>query len=92
LEEPTIFSAEELLLYLEDGGILIIFSEEYKVYNSPIYSFLNPSVTSSLLCAHILFSTLFSDIFTTQFSLKVTDKVSGSSKCNIKIKMIALVS
>lgn len=60
--------------------ILTLLGEEYKVWWSPLYSFLRPAVTSSLLCASILPNILFSETFKPRTSHGVTGEVSHSYK------------
>jgi hypothetical protein len=62
---------------------MLIFDEEYKLCSS-LYSFLNPSVTSSLLDSNILLSTLLLSIFNV-FFLNVRDQVPHPYKTTGKI-------
>jgi hypothetical protein len=43
--------------------ILITVGEDYKLWSSPLCSFLQSPVTSSLFCPNILLSALFSNAF-----------------------------
>ena len=53
----------------------IILGEEYRSLSSSLCSFLNSSVTSSLLGPHTLLSTLFSKTLSLRSSLIVSDQV-----------------
>jgi hypothetical protein len=54
----------------------MILGVEYKVLSFSLCSFLQPPVTSSLFCANILLSTLFSSTLNLCSSLNVRDQVS----------------
>jgi hypothetical protein len=64
---------------------LTILGEEYRPCSSSLCSFLQPSVTSSLLGPNILLSTLFSNTLNLCYSLNVRDKVSHPYKTTGKI-------
>jgi hypothetical protein len=67
--------------------ILIICSEEYKFWDSPLCNFRQPSITSSILGQNnrIVITTLFSDILNLCSSLYVRDQVSHPCKTTCKI-------
>lgn len=60
---------------LTDFITLIASSVKYKSLSSALWSFLQPSLTSSLLDASILFSALVTNIHNINFFLRAKDKV-----------------
>jgi hypothetical protein len=72
-------------LTLHDLIILIISHEEYKLWSSTLCNFLQSSTGSSFLGINILFSTLFSNIFSLCSSFKLSDQISLLHKTTEKI-------
>ena len=68
-----------------------IVGEEYKPLSSPLCSFLQSPVTSSLLGPNILLNTLFSNILSLRSSLNVSDQVSHPYKTGKIIVLYILI-
>jgi hypothetical protein len=65
-------------LYWPDHSIYTC--QNYKLWSSPLCSFLQPPVTSSLFCPNILLSILFSNTFSKCSCLNIRDQVSHPYK------------
>lgn len=72
---------------LPDLVLLIIFSKEYKLRSSFLH-FLHPPVTSSLLCANILLSTLFNTFSICLISWTWHTKLDIHTKQQVKLAYI----
>jgi hypothetical protein len=70
----------------------IICSGEYKLWSSPLCSFLHSPVTSSPLGPNILLSTLFSNTLNLCSSLNVTDQVSHPYKTAGRITVLCVLT
>jgi fucose permease len=71
--------------------ILIILSQEYKLWSTSLCSFLQPRITSSLFGPNILLYTLFSNSLSLCSFLNVTDQVSHPYKTIGKIIVLYII-
>jgi hypothetical protein len=72
--------------------ILIILSEEYKLWSSSLCSFLQPPVTSRLYGPNILLSTLFANTLSLCHSLKTAHASQIINQCNAMLKYNVIMS
>ena len=72
-------------LILLDFIIRTILGEAYRSFSSPLCSFLQSHVTSSLLGPNIFLSTLFSNTLSLRFSLNISDQDSHPYKTKDRI-------